>query len=153
MSTHILFEHPLNEKMRTWLRIEFLIQQLSQHLPVNDHATALHFFRNVGDLLDVIERGDVRTELLKELERQQRKLQAWAEVPGVDVSRIDSLRQQLKTSSIGQSGGVWLIASTITTLIFSQTAAISSRVMPSNPVANQHAAPSPNSVLMTARPA
>ena len=99
MSTHILFEHPLNEKMRTWLRIEFLIQQLSQHLPVNDHATALHFFRNVGDLLDVIERGDVRTELLKELERQQRKLQAWAEVPGVDVSRIDSLRQQLKTSS------------------------------------------------------
>ena len=46
MSTHILFEHPLNEKMRTWLRIEFLIQQLSQHLPVNDHATALHFFRN-----------------------------------------------------------------------------------------------------------
>lgn len=76
MSTHILFEHPLNEKCVP-LRIEFLIQQLSQHLPVNDHATALHFFRNVGDLLDVIERGDVRTELLKELERQQRKLQAW----------------------------------------------------------------------------
>ncbi|MDU4224270.1 MAG: cell division protein ZapD [Enterobacter asburiae] len=99
MSTHILFEHPLNEKMRTWLRIEFLIQQLSQHLPVNDHATALHFFRNVGDLLDVIERGDVRTELLKELERQQRKLQAWTEVPGVDKSRIDALRQQLKSSS------------------------------------------------------
>jgi cell division protein ZapD len=66
MSTHILFEHPLNEKMRTWLRIEFLIQQLSQHLPVNDHATALHF-PQCGDLLDVIERGDVRTELLKEL--------------------------------------------------------------------------------------
>ncbi|MDI5034491.1 hypothetical protein MJM43_20690, partial [Salmonella enterica subsp. enterica serovar Montevideo] len=24
MHTHVLFEHPLNEKMRTWLRIEFL---------------------------------------------------------------------------------------------------------------------------------
>ncbi|MDY1037009.1 cell division protein ZapD [Lelliottia sp. CFBP8978] len=99
MNTHILFEHPLNEKMRTWLRIEFLTQQLSRHLPIADHATALHFFRNVGDLLDVIERGDVRTELLKELERQQRKLQAWTEVPGVDQNRIDSLRQQLKQSS------------------------------------------------------
>ncbi|VFS14072.1 protein YacF [Enterobacter cancerogenus] len=96
MSTHILFEHPLNEKMRTWLRIEFLLQQLSHHPSISDHAAALHFFRNIGDLLDVIERGDVRTELLKELERQQRKLQAWAEVPGVDQSRIDSLRQQLK---------------------------------------------------------
>jgi len=99
MHTHVLFEHPLNEKMRTWLRIEFLIQQLSGLLPVHDHTTALHFFRNVGDLLDVLERGEVRTDLLKELERQQRKLQAWAEVPGVDNSRIDSLRQQLKHNS------------------------------------------------------
>lgn len=98
MHTQVLFEHPLNEKMRTWLRIEFLIQQLSARLPIEDHSDALHFFRNAGDLLDVFERGEVRTELLKELERQQRKLQAWIEVPGVDQSRIDALRQQLKTA-------------------------------------------------------
>lgn len=98
MTTDVLFEHPLNEKMRTWLRIEFLIQQLSSQLPITDHAGALHFFRNAGDLLDVFERGEVRSELLKELDRQQRKLQAWEEVPGVDRDRIDSLRQQLKHS-------------------------------------------------------
>ncbi|WP_054178368.1 cell division protein ZapD [Trabulsiella odontotermitis] len=96
MHTHVLFEHPLNEKMRTWLRIEFLIQQLESSLHIDDHASALHFFRNAGDLLDVFERGDVRTDLLKELERQQRKLQAWVEVPGVDQNRIEALRQQLK---------------------------------------------------------
>lgn len=99
MHTHVLFEHPLNEKMRTWLRIEFLIQQLNDNLPVRDHASALHLFRNIGDLLDVFERGEVRTELLKELERQQRKLKQWDEVPGVDQSRIEALRQQLKNSS------------------------------------------------------
>lgn len=66
MHTQVLFEHPLNEKMRTWLRIEFLIQQLSINLPIADHAGALHFFRNISDLLDVFERGEVRTELLKE---------------------------------------------------------------------------------------
>lgn len=99
MHTHILFEHPLNEKMRTWLRIEFLNEQLNANLPIRDHASALHFFRNLGDLLDVFERGDIRTELLKELERQQRKLNAWTEVEGVDLSRIDALRQQLKNSS------------------------------------------------------
>lgn len=43
MHTQVLFEHPLNEKMRTWLRIEFLIQQLSINLPIADHADALHF--------------------------------------------------------------------------------------------------------------
>jgi len=96
MHTHILFEHPLNEKMRTWLRVEFLVQQLSVRLPLSDHADALHFFRNVGELLDVFERGDIRTELLKELERQQRKLRAWSDVPGVDLDRIEAIRQQLK---------------------------------------------------------
>lgn len=99
MHTHILFEHPLNEKMRTWLRIEFLVQQLNCNLPVRDHTSALHFFRNIGDLLDVFERGEVRTDLLKELERQQRKLKQWDEVPGVDKDRIEALRQQLKNSS------------------------------------------------------
>jgi cell division FtsZ-interacting protein ZapD len=33
-------------------------------------------FRIIGDLLDIFERGDMRTELLKELERQQQKLGA-----------------------------------------------------------------------------
>lgn len=46
----------------------------------------------------MFERGEVRTELLKELERQQRKLQAWVEVPGVDQDRIEALRQQLKSA-------------------------------------------------------
>ncbi|MGB7803245.1 cell division protein ZapD [Buttiauxella sp.] len=96
MSTQILFEHPLNEKMRTWLRIEFLIQQLESSLPVDETSKALHFFRNVGDLLDVFERGEIRTDILKELERQQRKLLNWSEVPGVDMQLIDSLRSQLK---------------------------------------------------------
>ena len=58
MQTQVLFEHPLNEKMRTWLRIEFLIQQLTVNLPIVDHAGALHFFRNVSELLDVFERGE-----------------------------------------------------------------------------------------------
>ncbi len=100
MSSSILFEHPLNEKMRTWLRIEFLIQQLESHQCINDHASALHFMRNVGDLIDVFERGEVRTEILKELERQQRKMKTWAEVPGVDMARIDSVRDSLKAAGV-----------------------------------------------------
>jgi cell division protein ZapD len=96
MSTQILFEHPLNEKMRTWLRIEFLVQQLEASLPINDTTSALHFFRNIGDLLDVFERGEIRTDVIKELDRQQRKLLTWSEVPGVDMQRIESLRSQLR---------------------------------------------------------
>ncbi|WP_395755407.1 cell division protein ZapD [Edwardsiella ictaluri] len=92
----ILFEYPLNEKMRTWLRLEFLLQQLLQHRPQCDTSGALTFFRTLSDLLDVLDRGEVRAELLKELEHQQRKLMQWINVPGVDQEMIHALSQHLK---------------------------------------------------------
>lgn len=95
----ILFEHPLNEKMRTWLRIEFLLQQLeSQRISANITNTLI-FFRTLSNLIDVLERVDVRTELVKELEHQQNKLKPWVDVPGVDKVLINSLRSQLKDRS------------------------------------------------------
>ncbi|MGV8925997.1 MAG: cell division protein ZapD [Ewingella sp.] len=97
--TTVLFEHPLNEKMRTWLRIEFLLQQMHANPQIISISSALIFFRNASDLLDVLERGEVRTDLLKELERQHQKLSQWEDVPGVDTSRIDSLRGELKQAA------------------------------------------------------
>ncbi len=44
MSTVVLFEHPLNEKMRTWLRVEFLIDQLHASVPLTNTVSALTFF-------------------------------------------------------------------------------------------------------------
>jgi len=96
VAPRVLFKHPPNEKMRTWLRIEFLLQQLYAQRALSENAIALAFFRNISELLDVLERSEVRTELLKELERQQQKLLAWVDVPGVDMPLIDQLRNQLK---------------------------------------------------------
>jgi len=97
--TTVLFEHPLNEKMRTWLRIEFLLQQLHANPHLSSIASSLTFFRTASDLLDVLERGEVRTDLLKELERQQQKLLLWSDVPGVEMSRIHELRAELKDTA------------------------------------------------------
>ena len=98
-STTVLFEHPLNEKMRTWLRLEFLLQQLYHCPELSEISSALTFFRTVADLLDVLERGDVRTEMLKELERQQQKMLQWDGVPGVDSDRVRVLRNELKQNA------------------------------------------------------
>lgn len=98
-STMVLFEHPLNEKMRTWLRLEFLMQQLYQYPPLSELGNALPFFRTIADLIDVLERGDIRTELHKELERQQQKLLQWEGVPGVDIERVNTLRADLKRNA------------------------------------------------------
>ncbi len=99
MSSVVLFEYPLNEKMRSWLRIEYLMQQLTGSMPVNDPVSALSFFRGIGDLLDIFDRGDMRADLVKELDRQQQKLQSWLSVSGVDTLRVTELQQQLKGQS------------------------------------------------------
>lgn len=96
VASTILFEYPLNEKMRTWLRVEFLLQALLQQRPLRDAGGALTFLRALSDLLDVLERGEVRTDLLKELERQQRRLMQWLNAPGVDQEMIHTLSQRLK---------------------------------------------------------
>ncbi len=98
MHTHILFEHPLNEKMRAPVACRVFTATALCPFTAERPCRCVALFRNVGDLLDVFERGDTRTELLKRLERQQRKLQAWSDVPGVDLSRIEAVRQQLKAS-------------------------------------------------------
>ncbi len=96
MSTVILFEYPLNEKMRTWLRVEYILNNLSSSQPVDDPASALSFFRGIGDLLDIFDRGDIRADLVKELDRQQQKLYSWLSVSGVDATRVSELQQELK---------------------------------------------------------
>ncbi len=98
MNMMVLFEHPLNEKMRTWLRIELLLRQLDNCRIVTDHLSALNLFRSATELLDVFERAELRTEILKELDRQQYKLNAWHNVPGVDSNSnvVDMLRGDLK---------------------------------------------------------
>lgn len=101
----IIFEHPLTEKMRTWLRIEHLIKQLYSNKIFNQN-NALLFFHTLNELLEIIERSDLRAELLKEIELLKRKLQHWREADNVDqqvlqtlLERLTLLAQQLSNSS------------------------------------------------------
>lgn len=96
MSTTILFEHPLNEKMRTWLRIEFLFAHLQEISSFTRIVEALTFFRTLNELLDIFERVDLRCELLMELAKQQLKIEQWCSMPVVDHERAQQLKQQLK---------------------------------------------------------
>ncbi|WP_392560636.1 cell division protein ZapD [Orbus mooreae] len=110
MDNKVIFEHPLHEKMRTWLRIEFLIKQLEENKTVNT-ANALLFFHSLSELLEIVERNDVRGDLYKELDEQKQKLSTWLNVAGVDsnlletlLERINYIQNQLsKNDKMGQS--------------------------------------------------
>ncbi len=94
--TMVIFEHPLNEKMRIWLRLEFLIKQLL-HNKNFEANNALFFFHLLDELLEIIERNDIRSDLLKNIEEQKQKLSIWLDVPGVDKPLLDDLLIKLNT--------------------------------------------------------
>lgn len=105
MHKTILFEYPMNEKMRCWLRMEYLLIQLNTVDRTDDadcqnNPLIMSFFRAVTELMDIFERGDVRSELLRESELQIKKLQSWLQIDGVDKPRVVQLSEQLKQQMI-----------------------------------------------------
>lgn len=105
-----VFEHPLNEKTRTKLRLEYLAQQLNHHQPITELNSAISFFHIVSDLLDILERTNFRTELRKDLEIQLQKLLSWKELPGINTTYLVNVIQKIKPvieqlDSIDRFGG------------------------------------------------
>ena len=101
LSQTTIFEHPLNEKCRTWLRLSHLFEQLDFHLP---HAEEWHARAAMSALLDianVLSRADIKSELLKELDRYRQSLGRMADSPGVDTDRLQHILQHLAQSCAG----------------------------------------------------
>jgi len=92
------YEQPLSERMRTFLRLEFLYQQILYNCEREaDWATRA----TIGTLLEVLailSRGDVRSDVHKELDHQLGVLERFQSQPGVDGGRLDSLIHNLSTS-------------------------------------------------------
>ncbi|WP_018717304.1 cell division protein ZapD [Arhodomonas aquaeolei] len=87
-SSRITYEHPLNERVRTLLRLEFLFDQ-GRFGMTGD--TEWHSRLAVGTLVDIVallSRGDLRSEIQKELEQMVTSLEALEKRPGVDPSLL-----------------------------------------------------------------
>ncbi len=91
----IQYEFPLNEKSRTYLRFDALFQQLGANQALENERDSFCFFRALFDFLELAERCDMRTDLMKDLERQRQKVAAWSGLPGVDQAKLDALASQL----------------------------------------------------------
>ncbi|MCB1789888.1 MAG: cell division protein ZapD [Gammaproteobacteria bacterium] len=101
MADTTIFEHPLNEKCRTWLRLSHLFEQFDFH---RQHVDEWHARAAVAALLDianVLSRADIKSELLKELERYRQSLSRMANSPGVDTERLNAILEDLSDSCQG----------------------------------------------------
>ena len=72
----ILYEYPINERIRTYLRLEHLFRRLGDLLerqtPIDHHFAITTIF----EIMDVGARADLKTDILKDLEKQKYVLSA-----------------------------------------------------------------------------
>ncbi|MBW8189547.1 cell division protein ZapD [Neiella marina] len=87
------YQFPLNETARSYLRIEHLLLRCTQAMQALNEQAFLSYFSALFDLLELLERADVRQDLIKDLEGQQKELARWATYPNVDLDALKQLDQ------------------------------------------------------------
>jgi cell division protein ZapD len=90
-----VYEQPLNERMRTFLRLDFLYQQTLYHEEREDAWSTRAAVNSLLEILAITARGDIRSEVLKELERQMAVMHDFSSRPGVDASRLRAVLSNL----------------------------------------------------------
>ena len=87
----VVYEQPLNERMRTFLRLEFLYTQASYHGELENPWSSRAAVSSLLEILAITARGDSRSDVLKELERHVNVLKEY----------------QTKTGSIRAASNRW----------------------------------------------
>lgn len=91
----ILYEYPLNERIRTYLRLEHLFTRLSE-LGTRDDPVDHHYaITTIFEVMDVGGRADLKTEVLKDLEKQKHLLNGYRGNPAISEGALDEIIGQL----------------------------------------------------------
>jgi len=87
----VLYEYPFNESIRTMLRLEHLFQRLAL-LVGRDEPVDHHFaLATIFEVMDVASRADLKSDLLKELDRHRTQLSVFRGHPGISEAALDEV--------------------------------------------------------------
>ena len=93
--THV-YEQPLNEKVRAFLRLEKLFQQYAFHLKHGSDWNNRVAIDSILEILAYTTRSDIKLEVLKELERQHTRLERLSKRPQIDQSQLASVLKKIQ---------------------------------------------------------
>jgi cell division protein ZapD len=91
----VLYEQPLNERIRTFLRLEYLFKQASYHLPRESEWDSRATLTCILEILDIFGNTNLKSETLKELERHSAGMKRHAQNPDIDHAQLSSLLSEI----------------------------------------------------------
>jgi len=103
----VLYEYPFNEGIRTMLRLEHLFDRMAALIardePVDHHYALASMF----EIMDVAARADLKSDVLKELERHKQQLASYRGNPAISEAALDDVIGRIDTAfaSLNESPG------------------------------------------------
>jgi cell division protein ZapD len=95
LTSLIKYEQPLNERVRTFLRIEHLFDLGAHFLDGSDQWESRLRISALLDVVELMARSDIRNELIKELERHSTVLGALQGSAAVDQHRLQAILRDI----------------------------------------------------------
>lgn len=96
MTDPIIFEFPLTQSYRHFLRLEAAFKHFEHLLTLNHRAANQACLLNIINILEFLSRVEIKSEVIKELEYQTSHYQKLKQNPAVDTAKLDKFLQQLK---------------------------------------------------------
>lgn len=93
----VVYEQPLTERIRTFLRLEFLLGQAAQYAEPKNAWDSRMAVAALLDITDILARGNIRAEALKDLDAQIGLLTLLRDNPGVDSTRLKGVLRELES--------------------------------------------------------
>ena len=95
----ITYEYPLNERIRTLLRLEDLFER-TQHFMRSDGAHEHHVaLVSLFEILEVASRADLKVDLVQELERQRQTLMSFRNNPDISEEALSGALYEIEQAS------------------------------------------------------
>jgi len=91
----ILFEYPLQESIRSYLRLETLFKQFQRNTLASNKDNHLNALKILFEILEILERGDTRSELIRELSRLLEYFETLSQNPQVDNGKLTNFLSQI----------------------------------------------------------
>ena len=97
----VLYEYPLNESIRTMLRLEHLFGRLDT-LAGRDDALDHHFaLVTIFEIVEVAARADLKSDLFKELDRHKAQLLSYRGNPNISEGALDEVIARIDHAHAG----------------------------------------------------
>jgi len=92
----VVYEQPLSERIRSFLRLEYLFDRARHELSRSDPWASRSALEALIDIMALMGRSDVKKEIIKELERHCGTMDALARNPKVDKATLEEVLVQVR---------------------------------------------------------